>query len=200
MTLQQSQQPDQKPDHKPLIKRLLVITLAMFGFGFALVPLYDVFCDLTGINGKTSTMAATADKAVVDQKREITIEFLARPNGDMPWLFKPQTQKIKVHPGEIKLVYYEAENVTGATMTGQAVPSVAPGQAALYLNKMECFCFNQQVLTAGQKLLMPLQFYVDPALPEQFSTITLSYTLYDMTKHSQPETVAALIPTGGNHE
>lgn len=193
-------QTHQKPDHKPLIKRLLVITAAMFGFGYALVPLYDVFCDLTGINGKTSSMAATADKAVVDLKREITVEFLARPNADMPWLFKPQTQKIKVHPGEIKLVYYEAENITAATMTGQAVPSVAPGQAALYLNKMECFCFNQQVLTAGQKLLMPLQFYVDPALPEQFSTITLSYTLYDMTKHSQPETVAALIPTGGNHE
>ena len=92
------------------------------------------------------------------------------------------------------------ERTTAATMTGQAVPSVSPGQAALYFNKMECFCFNQQVLTAGQKLLMPLQFYVDPALPEQFSTITLSYTLYDMTKHSQPETVAALIPTGGNHE
>lgn len=194
------QRQTQHPDHKPLIKRLLLITLGMFGFGFALVPLYDVFCDLTGINGKTSSMAATADKAVVDQKREITIEFLARPNGDMPWLFKPQTQKIKVHPGEIKLVYYEAENITAATMTGQAVPSVSPGQAALYLNKMECFCFNQQVLTAGQKLLMPLQFYVDPALPEQFSTITLSYTLYDMTKHSPSETVAALIPTGGNHE
>jgi cytochrome c oxidase assembly protein subunit 11 len=189
-----------QPDHLPLIKRLLLATALMFGFGFALVPLYDVFCDLTGINGKTSTMAATADKAVVDAKRTITIEFLARPNADMPWLFAPQTQKMTVHPGEIKLVYYEAKNPTAGTMTGQAVPSVSPGQAALYFNKMECFCFNQQVLTAGQKLLMPLQFYVDPALPEQFSTITLSYTLYDMTKHAPAETVAALIPTGGNDE
>lgn len=189
-----------QPDHLPLIKRLLLATALMFGFGFALVPLYDVFCDLTGINGKTSTMAATADKAVVDAKRTITIEFLARPNADMPWLFAPQTQKMTVHPGEIKLVYYEAQNPTAGTMTGQAVPSVSPGQAALYFNKMECFCFNQQVLTAGQKLLMPLQFYVDPALPEQFSTITLSYTLYDMTKHAPAETVAALIPTGGNDE
>ena len=189
-----------QPDHQPLIKRLLLVTALMFGFGFALVPLYDVFCDLTGINGKTSTMAATADKAVVDAKRTVTIEFLARPNADMPWLFAPQTQKMTVHPGEIKLVYYEAQNPTAGTMTGQAVPSVSPGQAALYFNKMECFCFNQQVLTAGQKLLMPLQFYVDPALPEQFSTITLSYTLYDMTKHTTAETVAALIPTGGNDE
>lgn len=189
-----------QPDHLPLIKRLLLATALMFGFGFALVPLYDVFCDLTGINGKTSTMAATADKAVVDAKRTVTIEFLARPNADMPWLFAPQTQKMTVHPGEIKLVYYEAQNPTAGTMTGQAVPSVSPGQAALYFNKMECFCFNQQVLTAGQKLLMPLQFYVDPALPEQFSTITLSYTLYDMTKHTTAETVAALIPTGGNDE
>lgn len=188
------------PDHLPLIKRLLLATALMFSFGFALVPLYDVFCDLTGINGKTSTMAATADKAVVDAKRTITIEFLARPNADMPWIFAPQTQKMTVHPGEIKLVYYEAQNTTAGTMTGQAVPSVSPGQAALYFNKMECFCFNQQVLTAGQKLLMPLQFYVDPALPEQFSTITLSYTLYDMTKHVPAETVAALIPTGGNDE
>ena len=189
-----------QPDHQPLIKRLLLATALMFGFGFALVPLYDVFCDLTGINGKTSTMAATADKAVVDAKRTITIEFLARPNADMPWLFAPQTKKMTVHPGEIKLVYYEAQNPTAATMTGQAVPSVSPGQAALYFNKMECFCFNQQVLTAGQKLLMPLQFYVDPALPEHFSTITLSYTLYDMTKHAPAETVTAQVSTGGNDE
>lgn len=187
-------------NHSPLIKKLLLITALMFGFGFALVPLYDVFCDITGINGKTSTMAATADKAVPDIKRQVTIEFLARPNADMPWLFQPQTRKLKVHPGEIQLVYYEAENTTASTMTGQAVPSVSPGQAALYFNKMECFCFNQQVLTSGQKLLMPLQFYVDPALPEQFSTITLSYTLYDMTKHYPAETVAARVPTGGSDE
>jgi cytochrome c oxidase assembly protein subunit 11 len=187
-------------NHRPLIKKLLLITALMFGFGFALVPLYDVFCDITGINGKTSTMAATADKAVPDIKRQVTIEFLARPNADMPWLFQPQTRKLKVHPGEIQLVYYEAENPTTGTMTGQAVPSVSPGQAALYFNKMECFCFNQQVLTSGQKLLMPLQFYVDPALPEQFSTITLSYTLYDMTKHYPAETVAARVPTGGGDE
>jgi len=187
----------QQPNHKPLIKRLVIITLGMFGFGFALVPLYDVFCEVTGINGKTRTEAVNADRAVLDEQREVTIEFLARPNADMPWLFQPQIQRIKVHPGEIKLVYYEAQNQTGHTMVGQAVPSVSPGQAALFFNKMECFCFNQQKLVAGEKLLMPLQFYVDPDLPPQFSTITLSYTLYDMTKHASPEFLASTDPNRG---
>ncbi len=184
------------PNHRPLLLKLLLITGGMFGFGYALVPLYDVFCDLTGLNGKTSSMAATADKAVTDLKRQVTIEFLAKPDPKMPWLFQPQTRQIQVHPGEIKLVYYEAENPTQALMVAQAVPSVSPGQAALYFNKMECFCFQRQTLEAGEKLLMPLQFYVDPALPAQFSTITLSYTLYDVTQHSPAAQVAAVYQTG----
>jgi cytochrome c oxidase assembly protein subunit 11 len=187
-------------NHIPLIKKLLLATVLMFGFGFALVPLYDVFCEITGLNGKTSDIAATAEKAVPDLKREVTIEFLARPNASMPWMFQPQIRKMKVHPGEIQLVYYEAQNQTGFTMAGQAVPSVSPGQAALYFNKMECFCFTRQVLTAGQKLLMPLQFYVDPALPEQFSTITLSYTLYDMTEHTKTASLTPSATTGVGDE
>lgn len=184
------------PNHKPLLIKLLFGTVAMFGFGFALVPLYDVFCDLTGLNGKTSTMAATADRAVLNSKRVVDIEFIAKPNADMPWVFRPQMNRISVHPGEIKLVYYEAENPTRHFMVGQAVPSVSPGQAALYFNKMECFCFNRQPLNAGGKLLMPLQFYVDPALPEQFSTITLSYTLYDVTQHNPAADAAGKTQTG----
>lgn len=167
--------------HRPLTVKLTLICLVMFGFGFALVPLYDVFCDLTGLNGKTSGIAATADAAIVDESRDIVIEFIARPNKDMPWVFKPQISRITVHPGEIKRVNYIAQNPTSHWMVGQAVPSVSPGQAALFFHKIECFCFTQQQLAGGKDMLMPLQFYVDPALPSQFSTITLSYTLYDVT-------------------
>lgn len=184
------------PDHKPLIRKLVLTTALMFGFGFALVPLYDVFCEITGLNGKTSTVAANADKAITDTKRVITVEFLAKPDPKMPWLFKPEMRQIQVHPGEIKVVHYEAINPTGALMVAQAVPSVAPGQAALYFNKMECFCFERQTLQAGEKVMMPLQFYVDPALPEQFSTITLSYTMYDVTQHSPAAAGAAVYQTG----
>ncbi len=167
--------------HKPLTFKLAVIALAMFGFGFALVPLYDVFCDLTGLNGKTAATAATAEAARVDTSREIIIEFIARPNQQMPWLFKPEVTRMTVHPGEIHIMNYIAQNPTSRMIVGQAVPSVSPGQAALYFHKIECFCFTQQQLAGGKDMLMPLQFYVDPALPKQFSTITLSYTLYDVT-------------------
>lgn len=169
--------------HKPLTLKLFVIALGMFGFGFALVPLYDVFCDLTGLNGKTAVTAATTEAAIIDTSREIVIEFIARPNKQMPWVFKPEVTRMTVHPGEIHLMNYLAENPTGRLIVGQAVPSVSPGQAALYFHKIECFCFTQQTLAGGKNMLMPLQFYVDPALPSQFSTITLSYTLYDVTSN-----------------
>jgi cytochrome c oxidase assembly protein subunit 11 len=171
--------------HRTLVTKLLLVTALMFGFGFALVPLYDVFCEVTGINGKTSNVPATALVDGVDISREITIEFLARPNKDMPWIFKPEIRRLTVHPGEVHVMNYFAENPTGQMIVGQAVPSVSPGQAALYLHKIECFCFTQQQLAAGRNMLMPVQFYVDPALPAQFSTITLNYTLYDVTANWQ---------------
>ncbi|CAM3929254.1 cytochrome c oxidase assembly protein [Rheinheimera salexigens] len=173
-----------KSVHKTLTGKLIVMSLAMFGFGFALVPLYDVFCDLTGINGKTATTAASTEAAIIDTSREVIIEFIARPNKDMPWIFKPEISRIKVHPGEVHRINYLATNPTQRFIIGQAVPSVAPGQAALYFHKIECFCFSQQQLAGGKDMLMPLQFYVDPALPERFSTITLSYTLYDVTANA----------------
>jgi cytochrome c oxidase assembly protein subunit 11 len=171
--------------HRTLVTKLLLVTALMFGFGFALVPLYDVFCEVTGINGKTSNVPATALVDGVDSSREITIEFLARPNKDMPWIFKPEIRRLTVHPGEVHVMNYFAENPTAQMIVGQAVPSVSPGQAALYLHKIECFCFTQQQLAAGRNMLMPVQFYVDPALPAQFSTITLNYTLYDVTANWQ---------------
>lgn len=174
--------------HRTLVTKLLLVTVLMFGFGFALVPLYDVFCEITGINGKTSNVPATALVDGVDTSREITIEFLARPNKDMPWIFKPEIRRLTVHPGEVHVMNYFAENPTAQMIVGQAVPSVSPGQAALYLHKIECFCFTQQQLAAGRNMLMPVQFYVDPALPAQFSTITLNYTLYDVTANWQGST------------
>lgn len=174
--------------HRALVSKLLLVALLMFGFGYALVPLYEVFCEVTGINGKTSNTPAVMLVDGVDTSREITIEFLARPNKDMPWIFKPEIRRMTVHPGEVHVMNYLAENPTSQFIVGQAVPSVSPGQAALYLHKIECFCFTQQQLAAGKNMLMPVQFYVDPALPAQFSTITLNYTLYDVTASWQPET------------
>ncbi len=148
------------PLHRTLVSKLLLMACLMFGFGFALVPLYDVFCEVTGINGKTASTPATVLADGVDTSREITIEFLARPNNDMPWIFKPEIRRMTVHPGEVHVMNYLAENPTAQLIVGQAVPSVSPGQAALYLHKIECFCFTQQKLAAGKNMLMPVQFYV----------------------------------------
>lgn len=177
--------------HKPLTVKLSIVALAMFGFGFALVPLYDVFCELTGLNGKTAETAATTEAAIVDTSREVIVEFIARPNKQMPWVFEPEVTRMTVHPGEIHIMNYRAENPTQRFIVGQAVPSVSPGQAALYFHKIECFCFTQQRLDGGKNMQMPLQFYVDPALPRQFSTITLSYTLYDVTSAWQDNAAAS---------
>ena len=164
-----------------LVTRLVVVVVAMFGFGFALVPLYDVFCDITGINGKTNTEAAGYEAVEVDNTRLVTVEFITRTNSGMPWQFDSEVQRIKVHPGELSQVDFYAFNPASRSIVGQAVPSVTPGTAALYLNKTECFCFNNQPLAAGEKAVMPMQFYVDPQLPDDISFFTVQYTLYDVT-------------------
>ena len=175
--------------HGPLLKKLILAIAVMFGFAFALVPLYNVFCRITGLNGKTAEQPASADRAVIDTKRTIQIEFLAHAAPNMPWQFSQEAERISVRPGEMKLVNYRVFNPTERTMIGQAVPSVSPGPAAAYLKKVECFCFQRQELRAGESKLMPLKFYIDPALPEEFHTITLSYSLYDI---SQSKPAAAL--------
>jgi cytochrome c oxidase assembly protein subunit 11 len=164
-----------------VVKKLIFIVFGMFGFGFALVPLYDVFCDITGLNGKTSTSAAIYDVEQIDTSRLITVQFISRTAQGIPWQFEPMTREIKVHPGEIKLVKFYAKNESTRDIIGQAVPSVSPGLAAAYFQKIECFCFTQQPLKAQEEVEMALQFYVDLDLPEDISTLTLSYTLYDVT-------------------
>jgi len=170
---------DRKQANQRVVKRLGIAALLMFGFGFALVPLYDVFCEITGLNGKTGRLAQEeALSQKVDEDRLVTVEFLATVHSDLPWEFKPMVRKIKVHPGEITEVNYYARNKTDELVAGQAVPSLAPGLAAKYFNKTECFCFTRQALGPGEGKEMPLRFIVDPALPENVRTVSLSYTFY----------------------
>ncbi|WP_163936503.1 cytochrome c oxidase assembly protein [Paraferrimonas sp. SM1919] len=164
-----------------LIGILLAAVVGMFGFGYALVPLYDVFCEITGINGKTAKEAIVYEAGYVDEKRLVTIEFIANVSPGMPWDFAPEVKKIQVHPGELKQVSFIAQNQISEMTLGQAVPSVSPGLAALYFNKTECFCFQSQQLTAGASVNMPLIFFIDPALPEEIKTLTLAYTLYNIS-------------------
>ena len=173
---------EQSPGTNKPIKpvKLLAVVFGMFCFGFALVPLYDVICDVTGLNGKTGGRYEVSEVLEVDESRWITVQFTASKNADMPWVFAPSDVVLKVHPGEINETYFVAKNPTGQRMVAQAVPSVAPFSVAQYLHKTECFCFDQQVLEAGESVEMPLRFFVDGDIPERFSKLTLSYTLFNL--------------------
>jgi len=163
--------------HKTLVKKLLLICAGMFAFSFALVPVYTALCKATGINGKVALTPAETAKTI-DAKREIRVEFLTKVDQSIPWSFESALDRVDVHPGEIKNIDFRVENPTAENMVAQAIPSISPGQAAQYFKKMECFCFTQQPLQAHESKLMRLQFYIDPALPGDFPTVTLSYTLY----------------------
>ena len=167
--------------NKKVISKLMLIVFGMFGFGFALVPLYDVFCDITGLNGKTNETAAIYTSDGIDTSRTVTVQFITRTAKGIPWQFEPMINEITVHPGEMKLVKFYAKNESTHDIIGQAVPSVSPGKAAAYFQKIECFCFTQQPLKSSEEVEMALQFYVDPELPAEVTTLTLSYTLYDVT-------------------
>lgn len=172
-----------KPDNSKMITRLLASVVLMFAFGFALVPLYEKFCEVTGFNGRTNNSAAVGtDDSRIDTSRLVTIEFHTRVNRGLPWEFSSEVRRMQVHPGETKTVNFTARNRTSRDMTGQALPSVAPGEAAPYLLKTECFCFQNQPLAAGDTAVMPMQFYVDPDIPNHIRTFTLSYMMYDMTE------------------
>jgi len=171
--------------------KMSAIAVGMFGFGFLLVPLYDVFCDITGLNGKTGGRYE-AVPAEVDKSRVITVQFVASNNDGMMWDFKPNITEVKVHPGELKEVSFFARNPSGEDMVAQAVPSVVPFTAAEYFHKTECFCFNQQPLKAGTETDMPLVFVVDQDVPKNVHTITLSYTLFDVTEMAKTDEVASV--------
>ncbi len=167
--------------HKKLVTKLFCLVFGMFAFGYALVPLYNVMCKQLGINGKTSDEAVQFVQGGVDKSRTITVEFLSTNHGNLTWQFYPTKKRIKLHPGEMRRIAYFAENTTEQPMRVQAIPSVTPGIAAKYLRKTECFCFTQQMLEGGKNMDMPLLFHVDRDLPKKITTITLSYTLFDVT-------------------
>lgn len=169
-----------------MVGKLAVVTAGMFAFGYALVPLYNAICEMTGINilslserqvpGVVSKL--TPENTQVDRSRTITVEFDANSRG--PWEFKPAMRSMQVHPGELATVMYEFQNVQNRRMAAQAIPSYAPRQAAAHFNKLECFCFTQYTLDAGEKKEWPVAFIIDPKLSKDVTTITLSYTFFEV--------------------
>lgn len=172
--------------HARSVVRIGAIVVAMFGFGYLLVPLYNVFCDITGVNGRSGALeeATTTAQFKPDPTRTVTVQFVANNNVAMPWKFQPGLATMKVHPGQLYATYFVAANPTDHKMVSQAVPSIAPAKAARYFNKTECFCFSQQPLAAHEEKQMPLRFIVDPRLPKDVKTLTLAYTLFDVTSQT----------------
>jgi len=164
---------------KSLVTRLLMLAVLMFAFGFALVPLYDVMCKAFGINGKTG--GPYEGSQVVDQSREVRVQFMSTNAIDMVWDFHPRTDQVQVHPGQVTEMIFTARNPTDQVMKAQAVPSISPAEAAAYFHKTECFCFTQQVLQPGERIEMPVRFIVDRDLPSDVRHLTLAYTLFDIT-------------------
>lgn len=172
-----------------MLSKLLVIAVVMFGFGYALVPIYKQICELTGVNILTPKDISINEisNSQIDRTREVTVEFDANTQG--PWRFRPTVSSLKVHPGEMAQIMYEVVNKQSYKMEAQAIPSYAPQQAAAYFKKMDCFCFKQQTLEANEARQMPVVFYIDPDLPKDVKTITLSYTFFEvgMKPKSAPE-------------
>lgn len=168
-----------------MARKLVVVAAAMAAFGYALVPIYNAICDITGINvlalGDRNIPGATSRAAVnsqVDRSRTITVEFDANVRG--PWTFKPERRSVQVHPGELATVMYEFQNAQDRRMAAQAIPSYAPRQAGPHFNKLECFCFTQYILEPGEKKSWPVAFVIDPKISRDVTTITLSYTFFEV--------------------
>ncbi len=163
-----------------LVAKLAVLAIAMFGFGYLLVPLYEKFCEITGIDGRTAGQATGVEYLTdqVDESRWVTVHFDATVNSGLPWQFEPVERMMQVRPGKLYETTYIAFNRADRPIVGQAVPSVAPGRASLFFNKTECFCFTEQLLGARESREMPVRFVVDPNLPERVELVTLSYILY----------------------
>lgn len=163
--------------NRRLVGRLVVMAVAMFGFGYAMVPLYGVFCDLTGLGGRSVQISANTE-GVQASDREVTIRFLATTHSDLPWQFQPLEKTSTIKLGELSETRYLAMNPTAQDIIGQATYNVVPPEASLYFVKTECFCFTEQLLTSNESREMPVYFFVQPDLPESIKEITLSYTFY----------------------
>lgn len=177
--------------NREMLRKLIVFVAVMFVFGFALVPIYKKICEVTGINDfmKPEQLKSTQ----VDLSRSVKIEFDANTR-NLPWSFKPEVSTLTVHPGELTTVMYEVRNSTARDMIGQAIPSYGPSQAAEHFKKLECFCFVKQTFASQETRQMPVVFVVDPALPKDINTITLSYTFFEVPGAAVPP--AATTPVG----
>jgi len=177
-------------ENRRMVGKLAVVAAGMFAFGYALIPIYRHVCEALGINilavGERQVPGASSAKpnTQVDTSRTITVEFDANARG--PWHFKPAQASIRVHPGELATVVYEFQNVQDRRMAAQAIPSYAPRNAAAHFNKLECFCFNQYTLEPGEKKQWPVAFVIDPRLPKDVTTITLSYTFFEVGGKTPP--------------
>jgi cytochrome c oxidase assembly protein subunit 11 len=166
-----------KEENRRLSRRLAIVAIGMFGFAFALVPFYNQICSALGIN--SLAQADVVSNTQVDTSRTVTIELDSNAH-NLPWRFRPLVAEVKVHPGELTTVEYEIVNVREAAVTGQAVPSYGPQHAGEYFKKLECFCFTHQTLAAGETRRMPVTFVVDPKLPKDVNTISVSYTFFEV--------------------
>jgi len=164
-------------ENRSILVKLLIVTVGMFGFGYALVPLYKMICEATGIYEIEKASAVPANTQV-DQSRLVTLEFDANIRSDLPWQFRPQQTSVKVHPGQLVQVTYEVRNRSDQAIAGQAIPSYGPQIAGQYFRKLDCFCFTTQSLAAGEVRQMPVVFVIEPGLPKEVNTVTLSYTFF----------------------
>ncbi len=202
--MQAPESPPLQRDNRRMLGKLGVVTLMMFAFGYALVPIYEHICEALGINvltlserQATGKGTGTAGNTQIDRSRTVTVEFDANARG--PWDFKPAVRSLQVHPGELTTVLYEFRNVQNRAMAAQAIPSYAPKQAMSHFNKIECFCFNEYQLQPGERKEWPVVFYIDPKLPRDVKTITLSYTFFEVggrTPAAPAGGQAALLPSG----
>ncbi len=178
----EKREPTVAEKNRRLLVRLGLVVVGMFIFAvFVMPPIYDVFCEITGLNGKSSNQAASA-AVREDDSRTVNVEFLVDTDEALPWEFRKGQPAVRVHPGEITKTMFYVKNLDGKAVTGRAVPSISPNDAARYFKKTECFCFREQRLDGGEEKEMPMVFYIDPALPPHITTITLSYKFYNMNK------------------
>jgi cytochrome c oxidase assembly protein subunit 11 len=174
-----SLQPQQLAENRQLLVKLSIVAVLMFGFGYALVPFYDKICQALGINNLAVAEASAPVNTQVDRSRSVTIELDGNAH-NLPWRFRPLVNHVQVHPGETMTVEFEIVNVRDSAVTGQAVPSYGPKRAGEHFRKLDCFCFKQQTLAAGETRRMPVVFIIDPKLPADLNTITLSYTFFEV--------------------
>lgn len=183
--------------NRKLVAKLLVVVAAAFAFGFALVPLYDVLCSVTGLNGKTkpgvigvggigTAGVSAVPPSRIDMSRTVTVEFTGTVMPGLPWEMRPLTTSLDLHPGELHQAKFLVHNRSKQTIVGQAVPSISPGQASLHFEKLDCFCFSQQTLAPGETKELPVTFIVKPEIDEKIRTVTLSYAFFNVPQKSAP--------------